>query len=168
MADWDQIRAVREVLHIPVIANGNIKTLQDVNSCLEYTGCAGVMSAYGLLKDPTLFNEPAISMSAFDLARAYLSICEEFEPPLLQMICDHLLAFLVDELSFGPQDVVHALHRPDWYEGLGLEQFRMVVCLVEQRSHGQQVQLSLKQIKRAHKKKRRNERRRQTKQTQTK
>ena len=43
------LQAVREAVSVPVLANGNIRTLHDVHHCLEYTGCAGVMSAESLL-----------------------------------------------------------------------------------------------------------------------
>jgi len=49
------MQAVREAVNIPVLANGNIRTLQDVHDCIAYTGVEGVMSAESLLEDPALF-----------------------------------------------------------------------------------------------------------------
>eukprot|EP00468_Gymnochlora_sp_CCMP2014_P000683 CAMPEP_0167742732 /NCGR_PEP_ID=MMETSP0110_2-20121227/1603_1 /TAXON_ID=629695 /ORGANISM="Gymnochlora sp., Strain CCMP2014" /LENGTH=375 /DNA_ID=CAMNT_0007626983 /DNA_START=93 /DNA_END=1217 /DNA_ORIENTATION=- len=58
-ADWDIIRRiVQEIPDVPIIANGNIRTIEDVDACLEYTGAAGVMSAQSLLHDPTSLVEP--------------------------------------------------------------------------------------------------------------
>lgn len=49
------LQAVREAVSIPVLANGNIRHLQDVHDCIAYTGVQGVMSAESLLDDPALF-----------------------------------------------------------------------------------------------------------------
>ncbi|KAJ8567290.1 hypothetical protein K7X08_019498 [Anisodus acutangulus] len=54
-ANWEAIKAVRNVVRIPVLANGNIRHIDDVYSCLEATGADGVLSADPLLENPALF-----------------------------------------------------------------------------------------------------------------
>jgi tRNA-dihydrouridine synthase B len=56
-ANWDWIRRVKEVLSIPVIANGDIFSLEDAINCLEITGADGVMCSRGTLGNPALVGE---------------------------------------------------------------------------------------------------------------
>ena len=54
-AHLDQIAYLQERLRIPIIANGNVKTYDDVCHNLKLTKSAAVMSAEGLLDNPALF-----------------------------------------------------------------------------------------------------------------
>lgn len=60
LADWTYIRYLRENLppDTVIFANGNILGHADLARCLEATGADGVMSAEGVLSDPTLFAGP--------------------------------------------------------------------------------------------------------------
>jgi tRNA-dihydrouridine synthase B len=56
-AKWDWIRRVKEVLSIPVIANGDIFSVESAVSCLNQTGADGVMCSRGTLGYPFLVGE---------------------------------------------------------------------------------------------------------------
>ena len=56
-ARWDWIRRVKEVLSIPVIANGDILSVESALDCLEQTGADGVMCSRGTLGYPFLVGE---------------------------------------------------------------------------------------------------------------
>lgn len=53
-ARWEPIGQVRERLRIPVIANGDLWTLDDVRRCYETTGCTHFMIGRGAMAEPEL------------------------------------------------------------------------------------------------------------------
>eukprot|EP00960_Hanusia_phi_P049649 759688-Hanusia_phi.AAC.6 len=79
-ADWSLIKKIREHVSIPVISNGNIVTFEDVIDCLEETGCAAVMSAEWLRRNPALFNNGE-NICAFRMALEYFELERQFPAP---------------------------------------------------------------------------------------
>lgn len=70
LADWSHIKAVKDSLTIPVIANGNIQSGSDANKCLEFTNADAVMTAEGNLYNPALFLDK--HYPAWEMAKKYL------------------------------------------------------------------------------------------------
>lgn len=56
-AKWEWIAKVKEILTIPVIANGDIFSVEAAVRCLEFTGADGVMASRGTLGYPFLVGE---------------------------------------------------------------------------------------------------------------
>jgi tRNA-dihydrouridine synthase B len=62
-ADWNRIREVRAAVKIPVIANGDIFTWEDVVEVVRKTGSAGVMLARGVRGNPWLIRDAKAALS---------------------------------------------------------------------------------------------------------
>ena len=56
-ADWTWAARAREVVKIPVIVNGDVKTGEDAERALATTGCAGVMIGRRAIEHPWVFRE---------------------------------------------------------------------------------------------------------------
>ena len=54
-ADWDAIAAVKQAVKIPVIANGDVRTVADIARVKAHTGCDGVMIARASIGNPWIF-----------------------------------------------------------------------------------------------------------------
>ncbi|WP_416334489.1 tRNA dihydrouridine synthase DusB [Anaerococcus sp. DFU013_CI05] len=55
IANWDDIKKLKEALTIPVIANGDVFTVDDFKNIIEKTNADGVMLARGAMGNPFLF-----------------------------------------------------------------------------------------------------------------
>lgn len=53
-AYWDQIARVREAVAVPVVANGEVWTVDDARRCLAESGCSALMLGRGMVADPGL------------------------------------------------------------------------------------------------------------------
>jgi nifR3 family TIM-barrel protein len=56
-ADWSWARRAQEVVRIPVLVNGDVRTAADVVRALAETGCAGVMIGRAAIDYPWVFRE---------------------------------------------------------------------------------------------------------------
>ena len=54
-ANWDDIKILKEALSIPVIANGDVFTVDDFRNIVQRTNADGVMLARGAMGNPFLF-----------------------------------------------------------------------------------------------------------------
>jgi tRNA-dihydrouridine synthase B len=85
-ADWSWAARAREVVGIPVLVNGDVRTAHDALRAIEETGCAGVMIGRRAIEHPWVFRE----------ARALVDRAEVLDPPTsderLELCREHLIA----------------------------------------------------------------------------
>ena len=63
-AHWEPIGEVRRRLAIPVVANGDIWTIEDFERCRDVTGCEHFMLGRGAIADPSLASRIAARLGA--------------------------------------------------------------------------------------------------------
>jgi tRNA-dihydrouridine synthase B len=55
-ANWDAIAEIKAALTIPVIGNGDVRVVADIDKMINYTGCDAVMIARGAIGNPWIFS----------------------------------------------------------------------------------------------------------------
>ncbi|ORY44112.1 FMN-linked oxidoreductase [Rhizoclosmatium globosum] len=74
LADLNEVKILKDVVtSIPILSNGNVRTLQDVTKNLEFTGADGIMVGEALLANPWLFEGK--EADSVGIIREYLDIC---------------------------------------------------------------------------------------------
>ena len=89
-AEYDTIRAVKQSVRIPVVANGDITTPEKAKFVLEYTGADAVMIGRAAQGRPWIFRE----------IEHFLATGEKLAPPQVVEIRDVLVAHLDDLYAF--------------------------------------------------------------------
>ena len=67
-ADWSWARRAREVVNIPVIVNGDVRTADDVVRALAETGCAAAMIGRAAISHPWVFRETRAKLAGLPVA----------------------------------------------------------------------------------------------------
>jgi tRNA-dihydrouridine synthase B len=128
-ARWEWIARVKEVLSIPVIANGDIFSIEAAIKCLEQTGADGVMCSRGTLGYPFLVGE----------IDHFLKTGEQLPPPTpiqrLECAKEHLNALYEYK---GPRGVRQARKHMTWYaKGFaGAGELRGQLSVIDNVQHG--------------------------------
>jgi tRNA-dihydrouridine synthase B len=128
-AKWDWIRQVKSVLSIPVIANGDIFSVEAAVNCLEQTGADGVMCSRGTMGYPFLVGEVDYFLKTGQLKPAPTDI--------ERLLCarDHLYALWEYK---GDRGIRQARKHMTWYaKGFpGAAELRGALCLIENLEQG--------------------------------
>lgn len=133
------MQAVKEALQIPVLANGNIRDLTDVDECLAETGADGVMSADSLLEDPALFwserrrETSRAHLEGCRLLLEYLDLWEQHPVPT-RMVRGHAFKMLGESFALMYTAITYSQFR----EEIVLETFQLLLVI---RWEGHSVQI---------------------------
>mmetsp|Transcript_117534 Transcript_117534/g.293067 ORF Transcript_117534/g.293067 Transcript_117534/m.293067 type:complete len:421 (-) Transcript_117534:58-1320(-) len=96
--NWEACKIVKSRMGIPVFVNGGIETFEDVQRCLEQTGCDGVMSSEALLETPSLFSGRTVPQD--QLTQEYLELAKIYDAPK-SAVKAHLFRFLYAGLQLN-------------------------------------------------------------------
>jgi len=77
--DYDAIREIKEVVNIPVIANGDIDSYEKAKWVLEHTGADGVMIGRGAVGAPWIFHQLRSGDEHVDQGLKHEIIMEHFD-----------------------------------------------------------------------------------------
>ena len=115
-ADWGAIAEVRQAVRVPVLANGDVRTVADIAAIRAATGCAAVMIGRGAVGNPWIFQGRDITSVPY--------------AERLAVIRRHLAAMLeyygerVGLLLFRK----HVVKYVQGLDGVGLLRHRLVAC----------------------------------------
>jgi tRNA-dihydrouridine synthase B len=71
-ADWDAIAEVKAAVKIPVIGNGDVRTVADIKRMQAYTGCEAVMIGRGAMANPWIFSDRDRDLIPAEEVRAFM------------------------------------------------------------------------------------------------
>ena len=128
-ADWTWAAKAREVVSIPVIVNGDVRSAEDAKRALDTTGCAGVMVGRRAIEHPWVFREanallregrtiaPPTDEERLELCRSHLraNVEERTEPYGVRCTRRHLSGYLAG--MRGASQLRQQLNHCDSLEG---------------------------------------------------
>lgn len=89
-ANWDAIAEVKQTVKIPVIGNGDVKTVADIARIRAHTGCDGVMIGRAAIGNPWIFagqdREQVTATETLALMRRHLALNLDFYGPEIGLI----------------------------------------------------------------------------------
>jgi len=92
VADWDTITKVKQNLSIPVIANGDIISVESALKCLKRTGADGIMIGRAAFGDPWIFEQTKAALAGEPIPE---------RPPLKERVALAVRQFQLSEQDHG-------------------------------------------------------------------
>lgn len=91
------LRQVKQSISIPLIANGDCKSMKDADEMYKVIGCDGVMAARGILANPTLFSGK-YETTPIECVQNWLDICTAADDQIVFPFFHHHLTFMMEKI----------------------------------------------------------------------
>jgi tRNA-dihydrouridine synthase B len=119
-ADWDEIARLCQVVDVPVIGNGDVRTVEDIQKMIDNTGCDAVMIGRAAIGNPWIFGklhkEDLTPESFFSTIRYHLDEMVDYygERLGIRLFRKHIKHYFAD-MPEAEDHLAHLLHvsKPD-------------------------------------------------------
>lgn len=96
-SNTDFLRDVKQSMSIPMVANGDCKSLEDANHMFEKINCDGVMAARAILTNPTLFSG-LYATTPIQCVQEWTNLAHEAGDRITFQCFHHHLTFMMEKL----------------------------------------------------------------------
>ena len=106
-ANWEPIAEIKRIMTIPVVGNGDVRNLEDIDKMFRQTGCDGIMIGRAAIGNPWIFSrikkDVLSRKEILDLAVRHWQSVESFygRERALTLFRKHLKAYLSSPQFFG-------------------------------------------------------------------
>ncbi|CAH2233970.1 jg20051 [Pararge aegeria aegeria] len=94
--DVETLKEICEVITIPVIANGGIKTLYDADQLHGILQCSGIMAASGILNNPALFS--GYNKTPLSCIKQWMDLKNKCDEKITFQCYHHHLVFMLEKI----------------------------------------------------------------------
>jgi len=118
LADWDAIAEIKQGVTIPVIANGDVRCVADVDRIKAHTGCDGVMIGRGAVTNPWIFTrrdrQDVLPSQVRELIEQHLAASLAFYGPGAGLVLFRKYASrYLESFGLSTEQRRHLMTRPD-------------------------------------------------------
>lgn len=87
---------IKKSISVPLIANGDVKSLAGADSLYKQINCDGIMAARGMLSNPAMF--VGASVTPFDCIQNWITLMHEAGDSITFQCLHHHLTFMMEKL----------------------------------------------------------------------